>query len=87
MSILVIIVESNSSCDIFDVSLIKNFVKFKIVKWINIFYYHFLKFKPIIFLDFSLCTTKDNGRILMIKIALAMIFIKKAIGCHNHFLC
>jgi hypothetical protein len=69
--------ELNPSSDKFDASSSKNFVKFKMARYDNIFYYRFLKFKSMNFLGFSSCTTEDDdGGILITEAILAVVFIK-----------
>jgi hypothetical protein len=68
--------ELNPSSDKFDTSSSKNFVKFKMARYDNIFYYRFLKFKSMNFLGFSSCTTEDDGGILITEAILAVVFIK-----------
>lgn len=62
--------------DKFDASSSKNFVKFKMVRQDNIFYYHFLKFQSMNFLGFSSFTTIDDGGILITEVVVDVLFIK-----------
>lgn len=68
--------ESNPLSDKFDAFSSKNFAKFKMVRYDNIFYYHFLKLKSMNFLGFSSCTTRDDGGISITEAIFAVIFIK-----------
>jgi hypothetical protein len=64
-------IRPDSLFDNFGVSLDKNFAKFKVVRYNNIFFYHLFKFNPLNFLGFSPCTNEDDGKIIHTKILFA----------------
>jgi hypothetical protein len=75
-------IRPDSLFDNFGVSLDKNFAKFKVVRYNNIFFYHLFKFNPLNFLGFSPCTNNGDGGILLSKI----ILVKSTFGLSNQIL-